>query len=1027
MGCIKHISLALAVFFLFIAFSSATPVTKVFTADYAPQPIVKTGQTDEWFYTSISVGDNTRYVGINKLSRGIMGFGDNNEFYGHLWFIPAFFYGSDWYVCPIVDIETVNEIKDLGNGWWFNLSDSALICYQYPNVAVSVNANMDFQISFITYGTNTKINVNATVNGVAPADTGFAFLFIPENQQEYRYVRLNGDIYDLAGVDGLLPTDKVFEFLNADQDPIGNTFDWSDMLDTGNRYSELITLGNKKGLFVGTYGYGASNRIEIDPSYNFSISASSPSWHLINGSILFNQSINDYEAKVNITAGLSDNSSATRYKTTIGTIEPLNFYYSFNDYSLTQLHDSSGHGNDLTKQPYAYISKALDIYSLQTTINSGGGAKALSEPEFDIGSGDFTMGVIINVSNATSFYKYVVRRYDFPNGFYYIYLTNTWTVRAYFRTDLGIAKSLISTTTMNDSQPHSIVIRRNTSNDTTELLIDGVAEASVNGLNGSISSFGDLEVGSIYSSYGWNGYIDELFLIERALSDAEINEYTAKRHLYLETKGQAIQPYFNRQVNTSNAYSLKITKYGSGTMPVRVYSMENMNDTNLSSYIDETISEGENFVNIDSIIYDGYNFPFRLSDLHNDYNISEISLYEVGNDTTPPTIYNCFVNDSFVDCNESVTWACHITDDSAVSEAWGVVHVVGTPYNITEEAFRSATDDTLWEVKLSAAEIRILFESFNWTFDSYLNITLAYINATDIAGNTAENSSITPPVWNIYGCILCEPNWSVQYGLCLTNDTKLKYYNDTKNCNNSFGLPADNGTYVACDYCSPDVSKQYTSECYHNGSYYVINYTWEDDEYWSCCVITNLPSDCPTDYSPYNESGVDYCTFIQNDFDVDYDSEIYFGLTPDKVYWKFNLNDTNNSYKCVSYVKTTSGNLLQVNPQHTSKTISIVQLSSGEYEDRKYFETNNGIGNVYFTKENLVIDGRLYLLGVECAGNGQTLKSERLVKVFYEPVNAPITRWFWLKENIVPMVFFMLLSIFAIFFFAWAVKRAKYG
>lgn len=1014
--------------FLLISFVNAESSVSVYNPVEGIPPEISTGESDEWFYVQIASGNHVEYIGINKITGGEMGIADKNEFYGKIWLIPAFKHpgNSEWYVCPIKNIDTLNEVRDLNNGWYFDVEDTTTRCYMYSNPTNSISVHLEAQISFLVDdGGSTKININTTLHSGSPSDTGFAFLFFPENPAKYRYIRLNGVIYDLAGVEGQLPADKVFEFLDARQDPIGHFFDWTDMLDLGNRYSEIITVGGEKGLFVGTYGYGASNYISIDPVYNFTSSAASPSWHLLNGSLLFNQSINDYESKINITSGLSDDSDTTRYSSTIGSNIPMNFYYSFNDVGQSLVHDSSGNGNELTIQPNADISKALDIYSLECSQQSGGGAKALHKDDFNIGASDFTMGFIVNITNSTGYSKYLLRKTEYPQGFY-IYADNSWRVRASFRDSNGASNNMLSTTTINDSKPHSFVIRRNITSGLIQLIVDGKVE-----INGTINTFGNynnyatLEVGTISSSYGFNGFMDEIFMTETYLSDSQIEKYNKTRRLYDETKGENIQAFFNREINTSLSYSLKINKYGSGEVPVRIYPLIDFNNTNTSSYVDSTLSEGYTFVNIDSIIYDGYNCPFRVSNLHNSYEISEISLYEIGNDTIPPSIFNCFVNDSFLDCNESVALSCYVTDDSEVTEVWGIVNVVGSLHNITKQAFRNPSDPTLWEVKLTAAELRIIFEVFNWTFDSYMNVSLVYINATDLAGNTAENTSFVPPVWTIYGCILCEPEWLVNYGSCLINDSMLKYYTDNKSCNNSFGLPSDNGTYVNCNYCSADLEKDYTTECYWNDTYYVINYTWVDQNYFSCCVFTSIVEDCPTDYYPYNLSGVEYCTFTEDDFEVSYDENAYFGYGRDKVYWKIWLNDTNNTYKCLSYIKTTSGNIIQVNPVFTQKTVSFIQIIPQDYDSREVFVTYNGIANIYFTNENIVTDGRMYVFGVECSGNGQNLKSERMVNVFYESVKAPATRLMWARENLVWLTLGLILVVLLLMLLGFLINQVR--
>lgn len=59
---------------------------------------------------------------------------------------------------------------------------------------------------------------------------------------------------------------------------------------------------------------------------------------------------------------------------------------------------------------------------------------------------------------------------------------------------------------------------------------------------------------------------------------------------------------------------------------------------------------------------------------------------------------------------------------------------------------------------------------------------------------------------------ICTEDWTVSYGNCLTNDSKLKYYLDGNSCGITDNLPADNGTYVECDYCTPSLINSSWSE-----------------------------------------------------------------------------------------------------------------------------------------------------------------------------------------------------------------------
>ncbi|MBD3354865.1 hypothetical protein GF361_02680 [Candidatus Woesearchaeota archaeon] len=117
----------------------------------------------------------------------------------------------------------------------------------------------------------------------------------------------------------------------------------------------------------------------------------------------------------------------------------------------------------------------------------------------------------------------------------------------------------------------------------------------------------------------------------------------------------------------------------------------------------------------------------------------------------------------------------------------------------------------------------------------------------------------------------CEENWIVQYGSCLANDTQLKYYIDQNSCGTTDDLPADNGTYVACDYCTPnmvftnwtdwenggnclmnDSQKQNRSRVEYDENYCgeIENVTHWESQYVACDY-------CVPDWQAYNTSCVD--------------------------------------------------------------------------------------------------------------------------------------------------------------------------
>lgn len=95
-----------------------------------------------------------------------------------------------------------------------------------------------------------------------------------------------------------------------------------------------------------------------------------------------------------------------------------------------------------------------------------------------------------------------------------------------------------------------------------------------------------------------------------------------------------------------------------------------------------------------------------------------------------------------------------------------------------------------------------------------------------------SNTSSTPMVNSMKVTYItksvCAENWIVQHGACLVNDLKLKSYLDTNNCSTSSALPADNGTYVSCDYCalfncSDSVIEESLAEVRGNKTVYIVD------------------------------------------------------------------------------------------------------------------------------------------------------------------------------------------------------------
>lgn len=72
-----------------------------------------------------------------------------------------------------------------------------------------------------------------------------------------------------------------------------------------------------------------------------------------------------------------------------------------------------------------------------------------------------------------------------------------------------------------------------------------------------------------------------------------------------------------------------------------------------------------------------------------------------------------------------------------------------------------------------------------------------------IMANLSGNGTSTSIVYDfavLYTNKVCNENWNITHGACLSNDKRLIYYVDKNDCSTSNNIPSDNGTYEICDY-----------------------------------------------------------------------------------------------------------------------------------------------------------------------------------------------------------------------------------
>lgn len=1038
--------LVLIVFILSISISQAEliPVNKY--------PDVTTGQNTEWFYVKVDSIDKDKYIGINKLSRGEFGFADDGQYYGKMWMIPAYEVAGSWYLCPIRNIETVNSFTDLGNGWEFDVSDSALTCYEYNNYVNSVDVPMDIVFSFETNNQGqTKINVTTTISGYSPTDTGFGFLFFPEDNEKYRYVQTDTTDIDLLGTEQEYAVDKDFAFLDSGRIRIGDWFDWSDMLDTGTLFSETLTIGTKKGFLVGSYGYGASTTITIDPLYTVDYSPT-PATHLIDG-ILDSSSESEFGQEIDITTGVSDNLTSTEYETGILKNEIITLYTEdWEDQSVAR---------------WSMVAIYDDVEDQIQIVDENNDSDSIT---------NISLRFLGSASHNGDDDAYITRLFDTTN-----------------LTDIEISYDRSCHDRESGDYFYVQISTDNISYTTIETLQDDV-----------VLDTNEYDTPSQY----WNG---SLYLRFRSESDY-INDRCYVDNIIIKGKNKSrqdksISGRFAETYDSEYYYGINIYLNDSSTTNLTVFSYDNSND--LSSVYTNKILYGSGWFDINVTGLMDYmtnnasmSFTqFRIYSENSSY-ISEVRLRKEINDTQAPSIENCSVNSNQITCLEDIIFSCDIIDDVIVSSVFFQIDGNNvTPmknnnqyvYTISPQQNTSLTTYTLEnvfaydEVNNMNMTTENIDSDYSCVFEDYINISHVsqqnqgilnltnttvtifwstsnpsdslveyglspsslnntgyssdnvlqhYIDLEELSPNTTYYYSVTSsynPNQTLSGFNFttlgaeCVPDWQVQYGACLTNDSQLKYYTDANDCGTNESLPVDNGTYIYCNYCSEDLVIESQTECYLNGSFGQKQVNYTDDNYLSCCAVTGLVSDCSIDYAPYNDTIITSCEFTSQDFSLIMDDNLYFGYGEDKVFGIARINSSSNtSYQCLSYVSTLEKKPIQSNPDYEKVTDSIFSLSGKKYEDREFFQAHNNLVNVYWTNENLVIDGRQYIFSVECSDNkGNQLISEHVATVNYEPVNSPITRWFWANENMSGLIMGLVIFAILIFILGFAITSLR--
>lgn len=740
----------------------------------------------------------------------------------------------------------------------------------------------------------------------------------------------------------------------------------------------------------------------LDPIINVSINSTYPSYYLINGTNSVDD-IDSYDNYTEISAGLSDDSTTSSYNVRFGQDiydTHLFFGYTFNAIEGSLVNDFSEEDNDmdLVNNPSLNVS-GIELTGLYCDGNNQVGVVDDS-PDFDIASDeDFAICLSFNFTEDVATDRTLMRK-----GISMHY--RIW-VDAQERVSCTLGRNGASTTTStssyNDRLWHTACCYSNSSNGDNILYVDGNEVDRDTGGTGAMSNSDDF---TICANSGltddYEGYLDEVcgWKISGDLPILDLVSDYNTTYCINETKGKSIHAFFNYSMNLSENPNLKIISNFGDVQQIIIWTYLNETHINTTNYLSTQSTGLTTFVDISPIIYDGYNYPLRISVLNaENKNISDIFLYSITN-STQPIIENCTFSSSNISCTESNLLTCDIATDDGISSAKSLIFAPTTidgnsTGNVSSKETLINLGGNVWGFNYSASNLQAKLDTVDWNYSIPINFSLLQVNATNILGFKSSENYIENQIYFTYSCLIteCVEDWQSDPVVCLINDTYFLTYTDSNSCGTFDDLPVNNGTYQSCNYCSEDLT-QVLGTCQSNSSQ-SVSYT--DGNYSTCCAVTGISSDCSVDVLyPYNETTSQACTYFNNTMgNISCQNEPNFN-TKEKEYCLSYIPSQylNETFKCISNVQSLSTwEILQTNPEYRERTTTLIDLGN-DPETREYFTPANSIVNFYYTKKNLNPEND-YILTIECSSTQRTLRSSMLFQMAYEDFQFIFFRFRW--------------------------------
>lgn len=157
------------------------------------------------------------------------------------------------------------------------------------------------------------------------------------------------------------------------------------------------------------------------------------------------------------------------------------------------------------------------------------------------------------------------------------------------------------------------------------------------------------------------------------------------------------------------------------------------------------------------------------------------------------------------------------------------------------------------------------------------------------------------------------------------------------------------------------------------------------------------------------------CSNLITDISIDIDDKPY--INPKTSFFaELPLEYATQNMRCLSYVKSLEGNIIQINPEKKEYSEVKIPIFRKEEETREFFTALNGVVNAYITYLDLV-SYTGFLLEIECVSDtGVSIIGQKCITPYYKELKNVGTRAAWSLQN-ADMLIILIIALAVIIVF----------